>query len=139
MRAIKFRAWDEKRKAYTYAPDKFSSSLGQYFLTLDGRIYIDGVFQEHLLLEQFTGLLDKNGKEIYEGDLVKGILGAGAGLQKRKGKECVFEVYVGLLGDCGYETRIRLKTLVTGDYRAYPRLSECEVIGNIHEVTNEPI
>jgi uncharacterized phage protein (TIGR01671 family) len=68
---IKFRVWDEKRKAYTYAPDEFSSSLGPYFLTLDGRIYIDGVFQKHLLLEQSTGLLDRNGKEIYEGDIVR--------------------------------------------------------------------
>jgi hypothetical protein len=67
---IKFRVWDEKRKAYTYAPDEFSSSLGPYFLTLDGRIYIDGVFQKHLLLEQSTGLLDRNGKEIYEGDIL---------------------------------------------------------------------
>lgn len=114
---IKFRVWDEKRKAYTYAPDEFSSSLGPYFLTLDGRIYIDGVFQKHLLLEQSTGLLDRNGKEIYEGDIVLAWF-PGMPNQGRATQEVMF--VDGAFGCGDYPFKAMDMKFV-------------EVIGNIHE------
>jgi len=63
-REIKFRAWDES--------DGKPYMLGPYDLK-------DAIFNNKdircLPIMQFTGLLDKNGKEIYEGDLLIGFLG----------------------------------------------------------------
>jgi len=67
MRQIKFRVWDKTEKKMTF---------GGSFHTLE----LDGVDQEWFGMQtphpddceimQYTGIKDKNGKEIYEGDVV---------------------------------------------------------------------
>ena len=61
-RGIKFRAWNDSKKDWE---GNFSISRIGSFLRLGISQSTEGI---HVM--QFTGLHDKNGKEIYEGDVV---------------------------------------------------------------------
>lgn len=131
-REIKFRVWDKVEKRYrrivrlnyddgelvsitVYGPDDFAPTV----LPL-----------ERVILEQSTGLKDKNGKEIYEGDIVA--------------QELIDDPFAG-----GYPTYIvcwdeeflgwALKD-TTGDdgndtdlHFFIAERRKCEIVGNIHE------
>ena len=120
MREIKFRAWDTENKEMLEVENLYFNEMnGQ--VEIKTRIYSDYFNEEEMILMQYTGLKDKNGKEIYEGDIVKSILILDNGIKLRtnidvvewKKEECCF--------------------MLTNDIRHFHNNLEMEVIGNIFE------
>lgn len=66
-REIKFRAWFEERKRFLDTDEWYMGALGSKYLSYAVKPYN----KNDIIVEQYTGLRDKNGKEIYEGDIMR--------------------------------------------------------------------
>ena len=65
MREIKFRAWFKREQRFL--------AEHEFKIVPNGQVSTIGVFPSarDIILTQYTSLKDKNGKEIYEGDVVQ--------------------------------------------------------------------
>lgn len=110
MRQIKFRAWYENKMDYDPYGDEYmceGTPINAIFkCPLDGQI-----------LMQFTGAKDKNGKEIYEGDIVRLLFRLEKVVVKWDDEITGFEPF------CDYDR----------DCAEYTRGTDVEIVGNIYE------
>lgn len=66
MREIKFRAWWKDTKRFLECDEWYMTCSGAKYLHYAAMPYKD----DNFIIEQSTGLKDKNGEMIYEGDIV---------------------------------------------------------------------
>lgn len=62
-----FRAWDKNKNQY----------INSFVVNMNGSVYYDTEYSEgkaDAILERATGIQDKNGRMIFEGDIVDGVL-----------------------------------------------------------------
>lgn len=117
MREIKFRVWDGKEMKYDVTTDAIQDKINSCLCCISTINIEDFIKSLGEPLMQYTGQKDKNGKEIWEGDVVK---------FSRQNYHILWDDFV---GGFSAQTQVRSDFHILGR----PFSGKTEVIGNIWE------
>lgn len=126
----KFRAWDSSSYKRMYQPDEVMVGNGDIWIIDEDSCDNEWIVNNDLHLMQSTGLRDKNGKEIFEGDIIRtNAFSCIVGL----GKYTHFEDENTQITEIGFY--LSFLNVDQATYAPFEKCywDNCEVIGNIYE------
>jgi len=131
MRDIKFRAWDKVNKKWLNCG---TSVIGTIFCWKN-RKTIDTI-QDRYELQQYTGLNDKNNREIYEGDIIQGfgrVFLIKFGIVERYVQSDYGDINLVQIPSFYFEHEGHALYPISENYKGRNDLEDLEVIGNVFE------